>query len=297
MVPAIFNGDQSWFSNKNEFSRRFMDGKQAVMLYLTAGQRPDQFDFDEDAHTLSTGYWPTPLKEYERVIVYKRAEAGGRGASLVGENAGLIPDGNQWHYRARNVQMFEANDDFKTLFGLHPPQRIRYLYPEQTNSKRVASYLRETVADDDDVLKLPPGAATTVRRLQQARLHQQKFRDALLLRWQGTCAVTGIEETMLLRASHIKPYADSSAAECVSAHNGLLLAAGLDALFDKGFVTFDENGRLLRSDFLTPDVAAAFGLKEKMQLSDILTAEAHNFMRHHREKIFLKARSARRIRA
>jgi hypothetical protein len=109
--------------------------------------------------------------------------------------------------------------------------------------------------------------------------------------------VTGIEEPVLLRASHIKPYADSSAAECVSAHNGLLLAAGLDALFDKGFVSFDENGRLLRSCLLTPDVAAAFGLKEKMQLSDILTAEAHNFMRHHREKIFLNARSARRTRA
>jgi hypothetical protein len=34
--------------DKNEFSRRFTDGKQAVMLYLTAGQSPDQFDFNED---------------------------------------------------------------------------------------------------------------------------------------------------------------------------------------------------------------------------------------------------------
>jgi len=123
--------------DKDKFSRRFMDGKQAVMLYLTAGQTPEQFDFNQGARTLSTGYWPTPLKEYERVIVYKRAEPGGVAQVLVGDNAGLISAGNGWHYRARDVQMFETNEDFQTLFGLHPPQRIRYLYPEQTNSKRI----------------------------------------------------------------------------------------------------------------------------------------------------------------
>lgn len=109
--------------------------------------------------------------------------------------------------------------------------------------------------------------------------------------------MTGIEEPILLRASHIKPYAQSSAAECVTAHNGLLLAAGLDALFDKGFVTFDARGELLRSDLLTPEVATAFGLKRKMRLRDTLSEEAHVFMRHHREKVFLKATPARRRRA
>ncbi|WP_133660303.1 hypothetical protein [Paraburkholderia sp. BL10I2N1] len=121
----------------------------------------------------------------------------------IGDSAGLIYDEvhKNWRYRARNVKAFTTNEDFQTLFGLHPPQSVCYLYPRRLKeSRRVASYVRKGVLDSDDVLKLPPGAATTVKRLQEVRLHQQKFRKALFLRWEGACAVTGVEEPLLLRA-------------------------------------------------------------------------------------------------
>nr|WP_218901481.1 HNH endonuclease [Paraburkholderia bryophila] len=273
-----------------------MDGKQAVMIQLTVLQRPDQFSFDAKTKTLSSGYWPAPQFEYERVIVYQKVEAGGFAQVWIGEDAGLIQDegSKNWHYRARNVSLFTTSEDFKTLFGLHPPQSVRYLYAPQKKSKRIQSFLRGNVVDSDDVLKLPLGAATTVKRLQQARLHQQKFRNALLLRWKGACAVTGIEEPELLRASHIKPYKDSTAHECRSPHNGLLLAAGLDVLFDKGFITFDQQGALERSGLLSHEAASAFGLTPRMRLTDTLSEDAQKFLLHHRKKVFLRPKPARR---
>lgn len=270
------------------FAKRYQDGTQAVMIQLTVSQRPDQFSFDAKTGTLSTGYWPAPLREYERVIVYKKGEAGSAARVWIGDDAGLIYDEEHksWHYRARNVSAFTTSEDFKTLFGLHPPQSVRYLYSSQKQSRRVQSFVRGNVVDSDVVLKLPPDATTTVKRLQQARLHQQKFRNALFLRWMGACAVTGIEEPELLRASHIKPYRDSTAHECLSAHNGLLLAAGLDVLFDKGFITFDKRGKLQVSKLLSPEAAAAFGLKPSMRLTDTLSDDAHRFMQHHRDEVF-----------
>ncbi|TCW64256.1 HNH endonuclease signature motif containing protein [Burkholderia sp. SRS-25] len=273
------------------FSKRYKDGKQAVMIQLTANQRPDQFSFNAKTGTLSTGYWPAPVSEYDRVIVYKKAEAGESARVWIGDDAGLIYDEERkkWHYRARNVSAFTTTEDFQILFGLHPPQSVRYLYPSRRDFRRVKSFVRGSVVDSDDVLKVPANTATTVKRLQQARLHQQRFRHALFLRWKGACAVTGIEEPLLLRASHIKPYKDSTAIECISAHNGLLLTAGLDALFDKGFITFDERGKLLRSASLTRETATAFGLRAGMRLTDALSDDAEEYMQHHRDEVFLKA--------
>ncbi|EIN00432.1 hypothetical protein WQE_15416 [Paraburkholderia hospita] len=281
------------------FAKRYMDGKQAVMIQLTVAQSPDQFKFDKNAKTLSTGCWPAPRYEYERVIVFQKAEVDGVARVWIGDDAGLIQEEGtrNCHYRARKVSVYRTEEDFKGLFGLHPPESIRYLNSKQARSKRVQSFLHDDVVDSDDVLKLPTDAATTVNRLQEARLHQQQFRNALLLRWKGACAVTGIQEPGLLRASHIKSYKDSTAHECRSPHNGLLLAAGLDALFDKGFITFDQQGKLEMSELLSRATASAFGLKPNMRLTDELSEDAQKFLLHHRKNVFQRAKPSRKARA
>jgi len=60
----------------------------------------------------------------------------------------------------------------------------------------------------------------------------------LLDLWEGRCAVTGLAVPELLRASHIKPWADCETdAERLDVYNGFLLAPHLDAAFDLGFIT------------------------------------------------------------
>lgn len=77
------------------------------------------------------------------------------------------------------------------------------------------------------------------------RIGQDIFREALLEFWNGRCPLTGIDEPLLLCASHIKPWADCATdAERLDVYNGLLLAANLDAAFDAGFLTFAADVRL-----------------------------------------------------
>jgi putative restriction endonuclease len=76
---------------------------------------------------------------------------------------------------------------------------------------------------------------------------QRLFRGNLLRLWQGSCAVTRVQEPRVLRSSHIKPWADSGIEEKVDHFNGLLLVPNLDAVFNEGLVSFRDDGRILIS--------------------------------------------------
>ena len=94
---------------------------------------------------------------------------------------------------------------------------------------------------------------TETERLTIERIGQGIFRRALVEYWDGRCAVTGINDPALLRASHIVPWAAcTSDAQRLEVHNGLLLSALWDAAFDSGLVSFDDDGRAL----IGPDLSA-----------------------------------------
>jgi putative restriction endonuclease len=110
----------------------------------------------------------------------------------------------------------------------------------RTLPNRVADRFRARIAS------LP--RATEAERLVIQRVGQDLFRSALVDYWQAKCCVTGLMVPELLRASHIKPWADcSSDDERLDVFNGLLLAPHLDALFDGGWITFDDSGHAVIS--------------------------------------------------
>jgi putative restriction endonuclease len=109
---------------------------------------------------------------------------------------------------------------------------------------------------------------TEAERLVVQRVGQDVFRAALMDYWLGRCAVTGLAEPLLLRASHIRPWAlCESDAERLDARNGLLLAAHLDAAFDAGLIDFDDAGRIRFAVRFAPADRQALGLHEAMTLA------------------------------
>ena len=83
------------------------------------------------------------------------------------------------------------------------------------------------------------------------RLGQGIFRVRVLDAYDRACAVTQEHSLPVLDAAHIVPYA-SGGQHLVS--NGLVLRSDLHRLFDRGYVTVDENhrfvvGRCLRDDY------------------------------------------------
>lgn len=126
---------------------------------------------------------------------------------------------------------------------------------------------------------------TEAERLVVQRVGQDIFRQALMEYWGGRCPLTGIDEPRLLRASHMKPWADcASDAERLDVHNGLLLAAHLDAAFDAGLITFSNDGALVISPALSRDNAERLALPELLPLK---LSPAHlPYLEWHRREVF-----------
>lgn len=115
---------------------------------------------------------------------------------------------------------------------------------------------------------------------------QDLFREALLEYWEGRCAVTGLDVPELLRASHAKPWKDATDAERLDVHNGLLLAVHLDALFDRGLLSFENDGTALISPQLSTAARATLGI-EAHALSLRHVAAGHlPYLAYHREHVY-----------
>lgn len=127
---------------------------------------------------------------------------------------------------------------------------------------------------------------TDAERLVVQRIGQDIFRSGLIDYWQGRCPLTGITDPALLRASHIVPWKDcTSDAERLDVHNGLLLSALWDAAFDRGLVTFDNEGQPQFSPFLS-DIACA---ELRWQDSILLTDKHRKRLTWHRSNVFQRA--------
>lgn len=101
---------------------------------------------------------------------------------------------------------------------------------------------------------------TEVERIVKERVGQGYFRRALIDYWEGCCPLTGIREVAMLRASHIVPWAKCrSDEERLDVFNGFLLAAHWDAAFDRGLVSFNDEGRPLIKPGLDPAVVKLLG--------------------------------------
>jgi hypothetical protein len=88
---------------------------------------------------------------------------------------------------------------------------------------------------------------TVKKSIIQARRGQGKFR-ANVESVERACRLTGITNPTLLIASHIKPWRlCDTAQERLDGMNGLLLTPDADLLFDRGFITFENDGEVLVS--------------------------------------------------
>ena len=126
---------------------------------------------------------------------------------------------------------------------------------------------------------------TTRRALIEARRGQGKFREGCLEVWESRCCVTGFALVTTLVASHIKPWRVSTNTERLDRFNGLLLSPSYNALFDAGFVTFQEEGSVLFSVGLCPLNPGVIGVSRSACIHG-LTAQHRTYLTYHREKVF-----------
>ena len=128
--------------------------------------------------------------------------------------------------------------------------------------------------------------STEAERLVLQRVGQDVFRRGLLEYWDGRCAVTGLAVPELLRASHIRPWADCDRdAERLDVFNGLLLAPHLDATFDAGLITLAEDGAVVVADALPDEARAILGLQHPLRVRGLHRVH-EGYLSWHRTMVF-----------
>ncbi len=89
---------------------------------------------------------------------------------------------------------------------------------------------------------------TERKGLVTSRVGQGAYRKGIIHRWEYKCAVTGFDKLDVLIASHILPWSEANDDQRLDVHNGILLSPTYDALFDKHFISFENNGKIILSD-------------------------------------------------
>lgn len=140
-----------------------------------------------------------------------------------------------------------------------------------------------TISDIDDLSSNPDIGKTERKQFIAARIGQGKFRDDVLLLWGDACAVTGCNVKEALRASHIIPWKDSDNQQRLDPYNGLPLVASLDALFDRGLISFSDGGGMLISDEISDEQREILSISTKYKLRNKLSTKTKGLLQGHRK--------------
>ena len=124
--------------------------------------------------------------------------------------------------------------------------------------------------------------------LSKSRKGQGKFRKRVC-EIEPRCRVTGItnNSSHYRIASHIKPWSCSNNQERLDGNNGLLLAPHIDRLFDKGLISFENDGTLLISRRADTESLRLMGVPvdESFNAGDFSQQQQH-YLKYHRDRIF-----------
>lgn len=133
--------------------------------------------------------------------------------------------------------------------------------------------------------------ATEREQLILARRGQGTFKRNVH-RLEHACRITGVNRLEHLRASHIRPWRDCETNEQrLDGENGLLLTPSVDHLFDRGFISFENDGRLIVSPVAHAESLRRMGVPthETLRLGSFSAGQRRN-LDYHREQVLLRAR-------
>ena len=117
----------------------------------------------------------------------------------------------------------------------------------------------------------------------RCRVNQGIFRKRLMNRY-NRCCLCPVSNKSFLNASHIKPWAVSEDAEKLERDNGFLMCPNHDTLFDKGYISFGDDGRIIISSELAEIDKIFMNVNSDMCIE--LTEGNKRYLQYHREHVF-----------
>lgn len=140
---------------------------------------------------------------------------------------------------------------------------------------------QQSIIEDDETLSKKQKDI-----IVRARIGQGEYRNNLLEECPF-CPFTMVNDERLLIASHIKPWAKSNNDEKIDPKNGFAFTPTYDKLFDRGFITFDDERKLVVSPWLSPMNQKRLGIYTGLSIPKLpLDEERIEYLKYHREFVF-----------
>jgi putative restriction endonuclease len=142
---------------------------------------------------------------------------------------------------------------------------------------RLATSYGLDLADELEVELPPVELGRTRSATVQVRVNQARFRKSVLVGYNNTCCISGLQDDRLLIASHIVPWREDHNNR-LNPQNGLCLSALHDRAYDQGLIT------------VLPDYTVRVSAKLKAKSADAFLQES--LLRFDRASIRLPTRLA-----
>ena len=138
-----------------------------------------------------------------------------------------------------------------------------------------------TIEDDDNI------TVSQKETIIKSRIGQGKYREKLLEECPF-CPITMVNDERLLIASHIKPWIKSDNFEKTDPKNGFMFTPTYDKLFDRGFISFESDGTMLVSPWISPMNQKRLDIFDGKKIRSLPTEGREEYLYYHREFVFKK---------
>lgn len=275
----------------------FCDTRIAAIGFATSFcyESPKPEEFGNAGLNWSTVGWKVEVRFQElRHRVRPKDHIGQLAGHLPAKYSPLTSEGNG----LQSVYLTEVGSGFAdVLLRLIGPEARalrdlagRYSLPD-TLTGEPRSTLDEWEQRIESAIREAPALPETEKHsLVLARRGQGVFRTQVQA-IEKACRVTGVDRSEHLIASHSKPWRDCSNEERLNGENGLLLTPTIDHLFDKGFISFEGNGRLIISPVADRPSLARMGIRVDEPVDVGTFSQGQRvFLEYHQENVLRMAR-------
>lgn len=185
-------------------------------------------------------------------------------------------------------------ENYNYIRNIALPRVTKYCFIKfkDKDTNKVFIYMRPILFNDlkvkEEIEEISDATTLEIseEKKQTRRLKQGEYRQKLLEN-MPFCPFTKVADDRILVACHIKPFsACDNDDERYDSKNGITMTPTYHTLFDLGFISFEDDGTLLVSPFLSNITKQRLYLKDGEKLR--LQTGSEKYLQYHRDNIFCK---------
>jgi hypothetical protein len=201
--------------------------------------------------------------------------------------------------RPNKYSPIQENGDGNLAYLFEIPEGFAHVIMAKVDSAVEVRLAQELTRNDLDLRRIgedrlerfiqqAPIDQTTKAALISARRGQGRFREGVSL-VEYECRFTHVSNPALLVASHIQPWHRCSTNEArLDPFNGLMLTPTYDRLFDRGYISFTPESRLIISNELPREDIQKIRMDRDLETTPF-RGEQLKYLAYHRDHVFMAA--------